>query len=640
MVTTLVSSLPSTPFNNSNGHSPSSLPFPSILPSLKSTKTLKELKPLHSFAIKSGQIKDPLVSAEVLRCAALSKDRDLSYALKVFDQMPQPNLFSWNTLIRALAESEHHQFEAVRFFSCMLHSDDVRLNQYTYPSVLKACARAELIRTGQAIHGQIVKLCMVRDEFILTNLARMYSLCGFMQDAEILVQRTSIDPKSEAYVILYNVLIDGYFRLEMINHAQNMFDEMPNKSLVSWNSMIAKYAQNSRFKEAVEIFREMQMEGVKPNYVSLVSVLPAISRLGLLELGKWVHLYATKSKINFDEILSSAIIDMYSKCGNIEKAIQFFEELKNKNCPITWAALITGLALHGHAEKAFHYFAMMENFGVVPTDVAFIGLLNACSHTGLVDQGQLYFDRMVNEYKIMPRIEHYTCMVDMLGRAGFISEAENFVNLMPVEPDDVIYKSLLSACKIHGEIGVAERVANKLLELAPTDGGCYVLLSNIYASLGDWDSVSKIRLIMKRLDIRKEPGCSWITMNGKTHEFLAEDNSHPKRKEIYKMLHEISKRLKDEGYVADTSQVLVNINENEEKESMLLLHSEKIAIAFGLISTKERTELQVVKNLRVCVDCHASIKIISKVYNRRIVLRDRNRFHHFENGSCSCNDYW
>ncbi|XP_078157673.1 pentatricopeptide repeat (PPR) superfamily protein [Carex rostrata] len=643
----LLNSLPVTPPHSSSARSPqfsvsSSLPLNSILPLLKSTKTLEELKPLHALAIKSGKIRDPLVSAEILRCSALSDDRDLTYARLVFDQMPEPNNFSWNILIRALAEREHDQFEAIGVFSDMLNCDYARPNQHTYPSVLKACASASanLIDTGKVIHGQVVKLSMVSNGFVLTNLVRMYSLCGDMKGAEILVQNNTLDTNSEASVVVSNVLIDGYFRLGMVDRARQIFDEMPNKSIVSWNGMIARYAQIGQFKKAVEVFRNMQFQGMKPNYVSLVSVLPAISRLGLMELGKWVHLYAQKKTMSFNNVLTSAIIDMYSKCGNIDKAIEVFEELPEKKCITIWTALIMGLAIHGRAKDAVRYFEMMEKYGVVPTDVAFIGVLNACSHAGLVNEGRLLFDRMVNVYNIRPRIEHYTCMVDMLGRAGLVSEAEKVVNLMPIEPDDVIFKSLLSACKLHREVEIATRVADRLLQLAPTDGGCYVLLSNFYASLGDWDAVARVRLKMKELDIRKDPGCSWITIDGNIHEFLVEDKTHPRQKEIYHILSDIASRLKDEGYVADTSQVLINIDEHEEKENMLLHHSEKIAIAFGLISTKAGTTLQVVKNLRVCVDCHSSIKLISKLYNRRIVLRDRNRFHHFENGSCSCNDYW
>ncbi|XP_072953606.1 pentatricopeptide repeat-containing protein At5g48910 [Typha angustifolia] len=634
----LLNSNPSVPLNSTRCLPPPPPLSYSILPSLKTSKTLVDLKQLHALAIKTGQVRDPLVAAEILRCAALSDNRDLSIARLLFDQMPDRNCFSWNTIIRAFAESDDNPLESLVLFLEMLCCDDIQPNQYTFPSVLKACARIEAILTGKQIHGQTIKLGLVHDGFILTNLVRLYSLCGNMEDALRMVQTSSLSPTSEANVVLNNVLIDAYFRLGMVERARQLFDGMPHKSVISWNGMISKYAQIGCFKEAVEVFRTMQLEGVKPNYVSLVSVLPAISRLGALELGKWVHLYINKNGILVDDVLGSALVDMYSKCGNIDKAVQVFEGLPKKN-PITWSALIGALAMHGRASDALDHFSKMEQAGVIPTDVAFIGVLSACSHAGLVKEGRLFFDRMVNVYKLVPRVEHYTCMVDMLGRAGLLDEAEKFIMDMPIKPDDVIYKSLLAACKIHGNADIAMHAAERLLELAPTDGGCYVLLSNTYASSGNWNAMAKMRLMMKELDIRKDPGCSWITVDGTIHEFVVEDDAHPRRKEIYSMLEEMAKKLQAAGYVSDTTQVLLNVDE-EEKKSMLFYHSEKIAIAFGLISTSEGTPLQVVKNLRVCGDCHSSIKLISKLYKRRIVLRDRNRFHHFENGFCSCNDYW
>nr|CAD1827270.1 unnamed protein product [Ananas comosus var. bracteatus] len=620
-----------------------SFPFPSpsphsIFPYLKTTETLRDLKPLHALAIKTSQIKDPLVAAEVLRCVALSSDRNLHYARLVFGEMLQPNCFSWNTIIRALSESEGDALEAIILFLKMLHSDNAQPNQYTFPSVLKACARIEAIDIGKQIHNQTIKFGLFSDGFVLTNLVRLYTLCGFMEDAIRLVKTSSLSPTSEANVVLHNILIDGYFRLGMVYHANRIFNQMPKKSMISWNEMIARFAQIGCFREAVEVFRAMQLEGVKPNYVSLVSVLPAISRLGALELGKWVHLYINKNGILVDDVLGSTLVDMYSKCGNIDKAIQVFEGLPKKNST-TWSALISGLAMHGRARVALNHFAMMEKAKVIPSDVVFIGILNACSHAGLVEDGRLFFDRMVNGYKIKPRIEHYTCMVDMLGRAGLLNEAEESILNMPIKPDEAIYKSLLAACRIHGNVDIAKRMADRLLELVPRDEGCYVLLSNIYASLGNWGAMAEVRLKMKEQDIKKDPGRSWITIDGNIHEFIVEDNAHPRKTEIYEMLEEIANKLKIAGYVSDTTQVLLNIDE-EEKEKMIYYHSEKIAIAFGLISTREGMTLQVVKNLRVCGDCHSSIKLISKMYNRRIVLRDRNRFHHFENGVCSCNDYW
>lgn len=519
-------------------------------------------------------------------------------------------------------------------FRQLVQCEFVEPNRFTFPSVLKACARTGRIREGKQVHGLIIKYGLDFDEFVVSNLVRMYVMCCVMIDAYLLFKSRQLGSN----VVLWNVMIGGYVRIGDFEAARRLFDKMPQRSVVSWNSMISGYAQNGFFKEAIELFRDMQMEDVSPNYVTLVSVLPAISRLGALELGKWVHLYVEKNKIEIDGVLGSALIDLYSKCGNIEKALQVFESLPQRNV-IAWNAIISGLAMHGQAKDALDHFWRMKQARVTPSDVTYIALLSACSHGGLVHEGRLIFDHMVRVVGLEPRIEHYGCMVDLLGRAGLLGEAEKLILEMPIEPDDVILKALLSACKIHGNIEIGKRIARLLMEMAPHDSGAYVALSNMYASLGNWEAVTGVRLMMKEMDIRKDPGCSWIELDGIIHEFLVEDDSHPKAKEIHLMLEEMSGQLCLLGYTPDTSQVLLNM-EDEEKESTLIYHSEKIAIAFGLISTAPQTPLWVVKNLRICDDCHSSIKLISKIYNRKITIRDRKRFHHFENGSCSCMDYW
>jgi pentatricopeptide repeat protein len=596
---------------------------------------------------------DPLAAAEVLRFCALSNQRDVEYASKVFDQMPQPNCFSWNTIIRALAESDDDDddepLEALLLFCRMACDGFVEPNQFTFPSVLKACARTARLEEGKQVHGLVVKYGLDSDEFVVSNLVRMYVMCGVLEDAHVLFLRNVIEfenggevvrnkRREEGNVVLWNVMVNGYVRLGKFSAAREWFDRMPQRSVVSWNVMISGYAQNGLFKEAIEMFREMQMGDVCPNYVTIISVLPAISRLGALELGKWVHLFAEKNGIEIDDVLGSALVDMYSKCGSIEKALQVFERLPKKNT-ITWSAIISGLAMHGQANDAIDHFSRMERAGVTPSDVTYIGVLSACSHVGLVDEGQSFFNHMVKVVGLEPRIEHYGCMVDLLGRAGHLEEAEKVVLNMPIKPDDVIWKALVGACKMHGNIEMGKRVAEILMDMAPHDSGSYVALSNMYASSENWEAVSEVRLMMREMDIRKDPGCSWIELDGVIHEFLVEDESHPRAKEIHSMLEEISKQLRLIGYRPDTAQVLLKMDE-EEKESALHYHSERIAVAFGLISTSPHTPLQIVKNLRICEDCHSSMKLISKIYKRKIIVRDRKRFHHFEHGSCSCKDYW
>ena len=619
-----------------------------LFPLISSCKTMRDLNQVHALFIKTGQIHDPLAAAEFLRVCALSiNHRNIEYARQVFDQMREPNCFSWNTIIRALSESSINEepLEALLLFRQMVSVGFVEPNQFTFPSVLKACARTGNVEMGKQIHGLVLKHGLGNDVFIVSNLVRMYVMCGAMDDADFLFNRNVVDYKGvrdkrrqEGNVVLWNVMVDGYVRIGDFRAARELFDKMPQRSVVSWNVMISGYAQNGLFKEAIELFRDMQLGDVCPNYVTLVSVLPAISRIGALELGKWVHLFAEKNKIEINDVLGSALVDMYSKCGSIEKALQVFEKLPKENA-ITWNAIISGLAMHGRAKDALHCFSQMQNTGVRPTDVTYIGLMNACSHGGLVEEGRSLFNHMVSVVGLEPRLEHYGCMVDLLGRAGHLEEAEELILNMPIKQDDVIWKALLGACKMHKKIEIGKRVAKILMDLAPHDSGSYVALSNLYASSGNWEAVSEVRLMMKDMDIRKDPGCSWVELDGVIHEFLVEDDSHPRAKEIHSMLEEISNQLRLAGYRPKTEQVLLNMDE-EEKQSTLQYHSEKIAIAFGLISTGPEVPLRIAKNLRICEDCHASIKLISQIYKRKIIVRDRKRFHHFEHGACSCMDYW
>ncbi|KAK9073941.1 hypothetical protein SSX86_006535 [Deinandra increscens subsp. villosa] len=610
-------------------------PHPStFFPEFKQCKTKGDLLQIHAKLIKTGRIRDPLASAELIRFSALSDPphRDLQYALHVFQQMNPPNCFTYNTLIRAFCDSNDPLQSFILFAQMIENSDEVvKPNKFTFPSVLKACAKLGGLEEGRQTHCVLVKYGLEKDGFVVSNLVRMYVMCGEIKDGLVVFESGKMD-SSIGEVVLWNVMVDGYVKIGELGNARKLFDEMPQRSVVSWNSMISGYAQNGFFVEAVELFREMQV-AVMPNYVTLISVLPAISGLGALEIGKWVHFFAGKNGIKVDPVLGSALIDMYSKCGGIDEAVQLFNTLSQKNV-VTWNSIINGLAIHGRANEALHYFTKMEESGVRPNDVTYISVLMACSHAGLVDKGLSIFNEMVRTEGLAPRLEHYGCMVDLLGRAGRLQEAEKLILDMPEEPDDVVLKALLGACKKHGNIQIGERVGKRLLEKNPEDGAPYVALSNMYASLANWDKVMQTRLMMKENEVKKDPGCSWIEVDGAIHEFVVADESHAKANDIYMMLEEMKDKLRVAGYKPDTTQVFLRMDD-PDKESVLHHHSEKIAVAFGLISTTRETTIKVVKNLRICDDCHSTIKLVSRIYGRRIVVRDRKRFHHFENGSCS-----
>lgn len=465
----------------------------------------------------------------------------------------------------------------------------------------------------------------------------MYSSCG-----NLMLARQAFDEITQPDLPSWNSIINASVKAGLVDIARKLFDEMPERNVISWSCMINGYGRCGEYKEALALFREMQkveVNGVKPNEYTMSSVLLACGRLGALEHGKWVHAYIGKCGMEVDVVLGTSLIDMYAKCGSIERAKWVFDNMGPNKDVMAWSAMISGSAMHGHAEECLELFAKMTDYGVRPNAITFLGVLCACVHGGLVSEGQEYFRRMSEDFGITPLIQHYGCMVDLYGRAGLIKEACVLVKSMPMEPDVLVWGALLSGSRMHGDIETCEIALKKLIELDPTNSGAYVLLSNVYAKRGRWADVRHVRDLMEARGIKKVPGCSLVELAGVLHEFLVGDDSHPETREIYKMLDEIMKKLKMEGYVGNTNEVLLDLDE-EGRELAISLHSEKLAIAFCFLKTSPGTPIRIVKNLRICSDCHVAIKMISRVFDREIVVRDCNRFHHFKGGLCSCKDYW
>lgn len=393
--------------------------------------------------------------------------------------------------------------------------------------------------------------------------------------------------------------------------------------------------------EALDLFHQMLQTGATPNEHTLTSALAACGNLVALDQGRWIHVYIDKAKINMNERLFASLIDMYSKCGEIGFASKLFnKESASKEKIWPWNAMIGGFAMHGKSWEAIDLFEQMKFRRVAPNKVTFIALLTACSHGYMVDEGRDYFKSMATSYSIEPEIEHYGCMVDLLGRAGLLDEVEETILNMPMVPDAAIWGAFLGACRIHKDIERGERIGNFIKGLDSNHIGCHVLLANMYSASGRWSDATAVREKLEESGRQKIPGCSSIELNGVFHQFLVGDQSHPQTKQIFLFLDKMTRRLKIAGYVPEVGEVLLDINDEEEKETALSRHSEKLAIAFGLMNTAPRTPIRIVKNLRVCGDCHEATKFISKVYDREIIVRDRIRYHHFKNGLCSCKDYW
>ncbi|KAK8934751.1 Pentatricopeptide repeat-containing protein [Platanthera zijinensis] len=559
---------------------------------------------------------------------------DVGKARSLFDQLPHKGLVSWNTMISGY--EQNGDFEgAIRLFSEMLSAGE-RFDRHTMSSLLSACAGLASLRQGAQIHQLIMKT-IVPDAPISNSLITMYSRCGSITEAENVFDSM----EAQRNVISWNSMIAGYANHGDLGSVRKVFDEMPNRDTVSWNVLISSYTSNSRTKDALLLFDAMQSPefGSEPDAVTCMILLQACANLGALDFGERIHNYVDNHGYGNLLKIKNSLVTMYSKCGSMDRAYRVFSDMPERNV-VTWSTMISGLAMNGYGREAIDAFEEMRRDGVLPDEQTFTGILSACSHTGLVDEGIEFFDVMRFEYGISPNVCHYGCLVDLFGRAGFLDRAYRLiVGEMIVQPDAKIWRTLLGTCRIHKYVELGERVIEHLIELKSQQAGDYVLLLNIYASVGDWEKVADVRRVMKEQNIQTSSGCTTMEINGKIHEFVADDDSHPSKEEIYVMLDEVGRQLKIAGYVANMASELHDLDAGE-KEGALSYHSEKIALAFGILATVPGKTLRIAKNLRMCVDCHYFTKVLSSVYDRVVIVRDRSRFHHFRNGRCSCNDYW
>ncbi|KAK1275222.1 Pentatricopeptide repeat-containing protein [Acorus gramineus] len=436
----------------------------------------------------------------------------------------------------------------------------------------------------------------------------------------------------------WNTVVVSYARNGDVVRARRVFDEMPQRDSISWSTMIGVYSQYGMGEEALRLFIEMGRDGAGIVRSIFNCVLSTCADMVALECGRQVHGRLVKAGFEMGCFVGNTLMVMYSKCGSIDEAYKAFEGIMDKDV-ITWNTMITGYARHGFGKEALDVFASLLKTEIKPDDITLVGVLSACSHTGLVNKGISYFYSMHQDYGMTAKPAHYTCMIDLLGRAGRLKDAEDLLRNSPYEPDATMWGALLGASRIHGNTKLGEAAAERIFEMEPKNSGMYVLLSNLYASEGRWADVGKMRVTMRERDLWKVPGYSWIELQNAVHIFSVGDSVHPDRERIYAYIEELDLRMKAAGYVSATKMVLHDVEE-EEKEHLLKYHSEKLAVAFGLLNVPPGKPIRVIKNLRVCKDCHSAIKYISALEGRLIILRDSNRFHHFKDGSCSCGDYW
>lgn len=515
--------------------------------------------------------------------------------------MVEKDSVSWSIMISGLAKFGDH-LNSFRTFRELIRSRTTPLDNFTLPMVIRSCRACSDLRAGGAVHGVAWKNGFNSDRFVYAALVDLYAKCGASETA------------------------------------RKLFDEMPQRDLVTWTVMICSYAEKENAGEALDLFDQMRKDGIMPDRIAMVAAVNACAKFGALNKAREVHDYLIQNNFSINTILGTAMVDMYAKCGSVGAAREIFDSMNDKNV-ITWSAMIAAYAYHGEGSKALDLFTEMLISGIRPNEITFMWLLYACSHSGLVEDGLWVFSKMQEAYNVQPNVKHYTCVVDIFGRAGRLDEALKLIEEMDVEKDQGLWGALLGACRIHKKIELAEKAAEALLEMESDNPGHYVLLSNIYANAGRWEEMAQVRHLMTQRKLKKLPGWTWIEVEEKVHRFGAGDRSHPRADEIYSMLDRLQERLELAGYVPDTDFVLHDVEE-EVKVGILSTHSEKIAIAFGLLMTPEGSSIRIRKNLRVCGDCHTFCKFVSTVAAREIIVRDSSRFHHFTEGSCSCGDYW
>ncbi|KAI4355767.1 hypothetical protein L6164_004508 [Bauhinia variegata] len=603
--------------------------FPFLLKSFTRGLALQYGKELFNHAVKYGVDSNSFVRKAFVHVFSLCGLMDL--ACKIFNLGDAWEVATWNAMISGYNRVKRFE-KSMKLFDEM-EKKGVSPNSVTLVSMLSACSKLKDLDGGKRIYNY-VKEGTIEPNLILENaLIDMFAAFGEMDVAQGI-----FDNMKSSDVISWTSIVTGFANTGQIDLARNYFDQMPGKDYISWTAMIDGYLRVNRFREALSLFREMQVSNVKPDEFTMVSILTACAHLGALELGEWVKTYIDKNSIKNDTFVGNALLDMYFKCGNVDKARKIFTEMHQKD-KFTWTTMIVGLANNGHGEEALDVFSKMIETSISPDEITYVGVLCACTHTGMVEKGKKFFVSMTTQHGIKPSLTHYGCMVDLLGRAGHLKEAYTFIENMPAKPNSIVWGALLGACRVHKNVELAELATKQIIELEPENGAVYTLLCNIYAACKRWENLSEVRKMMMDRGIKKKPGCSLIEMNGTVHEFVAGDQSHPLSKEIYAKLENMIQDLKFAGYSPDTSEVFLDTGE-EDKETALLRHSEKLAIAFALISSAPGVAIRIVKNLRMCVDCHHMAKLVSKGCSRELIIRDKTRFHHFRHGSCSCNEYW
>ncbi|XP_047314204.1 pentatricopeptide repeat-containing protein At3g47530 [Impatiens glandulifera] len=561
--------------------------YKSLIDLIRSSSQPAQLLQIHAHLYRASFIHDPYASLCLLTSVARLFHHNLTYLRRIFNLTRNPKLNHYTAIIRAYSNSKfpHEGFKLYREMRQRGISPDALSSSLS----TKSCTKMSWLFGGLQLHAKILIDGYQSDSLLLTTLMDFYSICHKSDDA------------------------------------CKVFDEMPIRDTISWNVLISCYTRNKRTLDALSAFDTMQsLEfDCKPDQVTCLLALQACTtHSGKLEFGERIHDYIERNGYSSIPNICHALVSMYSRFNRIEKAYKVFTTSANKDL-VSWTSIISGFATNGHGKVAIDAFIEMEESGISPDEHAYTAVLSACSRSGLIDEGLMIFDRLLKETIIKPTIHHYGCMVDLLAREGYLKKAYDLILSMQVKPDAKIWRTLLSACRTQNQNHsvIAGNVVEHLVELRARELGDYVLLLNIYSSLGNHDKVEETKAMMGEKGIGLSSDCSTIEVNRKLYEFFADDISHYRKTEVYRMVEEVGQQLRIAGYDGDGFD----------------LHSEKLAIAFGLLSTNPGSTIRVAKNLDVCSDCHSYVKLLSSVYNREIIIRDRTKSHSFWLGRCSCN---
>lgn len=571
----------------------SSIVFSRLLQQCTKDQNLAAGRQVHYLIVGSGCEADVFLGSCLVHMFALCGS--LPDANQGFSKLCKRNVYSWTAIIEAYVKFGQNK-QAIQMYHEM-EGLSMKPDGHVFVAVLKACCSSPTLEHGKEIHTCIMENGLDLNVFVGSALINMYAKCGSL---------------NEAYLV---------------------FDRLSNKNVITWSALIAGYVEHGHGQDALLLFQQMEREGIDPNEITYLCLLKACSSLAALENGKHVHFHIIERGFESDLFVGNALIDMYSKCGSLNDALVVFNRMPQQDV-VTWSVLVAGYAKHSDYQSAVHFFHNMQKLRIRPNGVTYLSLISACSHMGLVKEGCLHFKYMTESDGVLPTLEHYNVLVDLLGRAGYLDEAEDLLQTLPFGLDYVGWVSLLDSCRLSGDVHRGRRCFDNIVTIEGQSALGYVLMSNIYAHAGLWEDVKKLEELRKCANLWKKPAKAFIEINNHVHDFIVDDISHPQAGEIYAKLKTLNSQIREEGYVPQLDFVM----ESDDKEDALCGHCEKLAIAFGLISTPQGTTIRVAKNLRVCKDCHSFVKIISRIELREIIVTDAYCIHHFKDGACCCRD--